>query len=879
MTHLDEMIEALGLEVEAIRKGGDGARLDLRDGELIDQTGGNWLYQFTVPDAPFSLRDDTPIRIEVDGREVQGTVVSFRDGVLAVALEENLGLTIPWARLIWDPSFLVKRLKERLEEVRKGAAYFNGDAANRTLGLHKPRLADANPHHSVLADGSLNGEQIDAVWRALGSDTTFVWGPPGTGKTTTLARIVEGHYRAGRSVLLVSNTNIAVDTALEQVAERLSSELGFDEGLVLRKGTIVKEELKEKFGAQVVVEGIVRRLGEPLQKEKDHLLAALEPLKSEEEKQHTSCDTRKLYCEALQCLRRHKESLRKAKDKATNSQTKVKRLHQRASEFREEEQRALTMGAMRRFLTRVDPERLARQAAIAEGDARAAAVIASTVGERIRELETETPALGAEAARLSRITHIDQRICEIERKLAGLEQRILARCRILATTAYKAYLEKSPRQFDVVVIDEASMLMPPLVYFAAGLATESVTVAGDFRQLSPIVMSDGTLAERWLKPNVFEIADIPARVDRGEPPPELMSLAKQYRMREPICAVVSDLFYDGRLVTARGDAPGKPDLPFGPTALLYVDTAELKPWAGLRKSTWSRYNPLHAHLVRNIVKHLADKGYVPPEGINESIGVVSPYRAQADLIHALLDERLGPRAAGIAATVHRFQGNEKRTMIIDLTESPDVYAGRFVRASGLDGDGARLLNVALSRAKDHIVLVGNFDYLRASLEFDALLLQIVDRFRRHGQSIDAESLLAPAGQDWFDDQAFYAAFKRDVDCAEKSIVVFSPSMTGRGTGYWVDHVRDARKRGVEVHVHTRPPECTMRELIDAYRRIGVKVSYRQEKHRKHEKTAIIDGHVLWYGSLNILSDRNARGSMLRIVSPAFCQQLLRNLGA
>jgi hypothetical protein len=39
------------------------------------------------------------------------------------------------------------------------------------------------------------------------------------------------------------------------------------------------------------------------------------------------------------------------------------------------------------------------------------------------------------------------------------------------------------------VIDEASMLVPPLVYYTAGLATQSVTVAGDFRQLPPIVMS------------------------------------------------------------------------------------------------------------------------------------------------------------------------------------------------------------------------------------------------------------------------------------------------------------------------------------------------------------------------------------------------------
>jgi hypothetical protein len=52
-----------------------------------------------------------------------------------------------------------------------------------------------------------------------------------------------------------------------------------------------------------------------------------------------------------------------------------------------------------------------------------------------------------------------------DQQLAALEQEVLARCRILATTVYRTYLGKAaPRQFDVVVIDEASMLMPPLVF-------------------------------------------------------------------------------------------------------------------------------------------------------------------------------------------------------------------------------------------------------------------------------------------------------------------------------------------------------------------------------------------------------------------------------
>jgi hypothetical protein len=113
----------------------------------------------------------------------------------------------------------------------------------------------------------------------------------------------------------------------------------------------------------------------------------------------------------------------------------------------------------------------------------------------------------------SRLGQIRERIAAIDRELAELEQQVLARCKILATTVYRTYLGKSePRQFDAVVVDEASMLMPPLVYHAAGLATQSVTVAGDFRQLPPIVMSNEPLAAEWLKCDVFEKARIPEQL-------------------------------------------------------------------------------------------------------------------------------------------------------------------------------------------------------------------------------------------------------------------------------------------------------------------------------------------------------------------------------
>lgn len=921
------MVQALGLEVAAIRKKGGGTKVALRGGDRVGEAEGSWIYRFVVAE-DLQLRDDTPVQVTAGQEDVPGVLVSFRDGVLVVALEKDLGPKIAAARLSANDSFLIERLKERLEKVRSGEAQFCRSAADRAMGMAAPKTADADPDPAVTHDGRLNEDQVHAVRRSLGSDTTFVWGPPGTGKTTTVARIVEAHYRAGRSVLLVSNTNIAVDTALERVAERLKGEADFHLGLVIRQGPVAKEELRQRFGKQVILEEIAARLGEHFRLQKEEFLRKSASIETEE---------RSLVA-ALRDLARldHAQKALAARGQARDAvQANVAAREREASEhrarilqLRANLERARTMGAVRRFFSRLDPERLQRDAAAAERQARAAADAARALATDLPNLDAELHALRQEvdplvrktrsyppepqirsrlAALRSRLGQIRERTSEIDGELAALEQEILARCRILATTVYQTYLGKNTAlQFDAVVIDEASMLMLPLVFYAAGLATESVTIAGDFRQLPPIVISDDPLSVEWLKCDAFEKAGIPQRLERHQPTPQLVALGTQYRMREPICAVINELFYtEHPLRSDPSTGRGGDDFPFGSAPLLYVDTTPFHPWAALQAGTYSRYNLFHALLVRNIILHLAEVGLLPPEGKpNNVVGAISPYASQARLIQSLLDERLGQeRAAGIAATVHRFQGNERRAVLLDLTDSLGVRLGRFLRATRREEDGARLLNVAASRAKDHVVLVGSFEYLLVKAPHDGFMRRLVDHFLEHGEALQLDTLLALAERDWvdglhrvspanfvlpdgaagrFNEGTFYPAFATDLARTRKSIVILSPFATGQGTSRWVDALRAAVGRGVRVRVLTRPADEydggetgeVVNELVRGVRAIGVNVDSRA---RMHEKIAILDGRILWHGSLNILSHRDTHESMLRIESRAACQELARSL--
>lgn len=920
---LTQMIEALGLEIAAIRKKGGGTQIGLRGGERVGQAEDSWLYRFVVAE-DINLRDDTPVRVTAGQEDVPGVLVSFRDGILLVALEKDLGPRIAAARLVANDSFLLERLKERLEQVQGGEAQFNRTAADRVLGLVSPSSADAEPHPSVNGDGTLNVDQMRGVRRSLGSDTTFVWGPPGTGKTTTLARIVEAHYRAGRSVLLVSNTNIAVDTALEKVAERLQNEPKFDEGLVIRLGPVVKEELRRRFGPKVILEEIVARLGQTLQHDKDNLLREATPLEAEERWLVAALKDLGRLASARQTLAARQNALQTATVNIAARQQEAEQHRARAAKLRSDLERARTMSALRRFFLRLDPDRLARDASAAERAAEAAAEAARALASELPKLQAEITSLRGEVdrliaeterypppaqieARLERLRaqqgQIRERIAAIDRQLAELEQQVLARCKILATTVYRTYLVKNvPRQFDAVVIDEASMLIPPLVFYAAGLARQSVTVAGDFRQLPPIVMSDERLAAEWLKCDVFDKAGIPQQLKPEEPTPHLVALGIQYRMREPICAVLNELFYADHPLRSDPSVNRRTGrFPLSDAPLLYVDTAPFHPWTAFRVGTYSRYNLFHALLVRNIVLHLAHTGFLPDTGKpNDKVGAVTPYASQARLIQVLLDDCLGERAAGVAATVHRFQGNEKEAMVIDLTDSPGTPLGRFLEATRIEEDGARLLNVAVSRAQQHVILLGNFEYLRAKAPPEGFARRLVDYFETHGEALGLDALLPLAERDWshglhrmlpatfdlpdgaasvFTEGTFYPAFLKDLARAHESIVIFSPFATATGTARWIDSLRAGLARGVKVRILTRPAdECgggspdKVAELVQELRGLGITVDMRA---RMHEKIAIIDGRILWHGSLNILSHRDTHESMLRLESPAVCQQLSR----
>ncbi|HVF04812.1 MAG TPA: AAA domain-containing protein [Frankiaceae bacterium] len=727
---LRAMAGALRAEVETLRADRTLQGRTVTGGARVGTSGKRTTYAF--PDVPGAgLPDDTPIRLLLDdGREVDGEVATRNDRELVVALAEDVGAVVEHAVLVADASFLLERLATRLEEVLDDEAPLDLDLVAKVLGLEPGKSG------RVLADApELNPEQADALSLALGSEVTFVWGPPGTGKTTTVAHVVATHARKGRSVLLVSNTNAAVDTALTRVAALLGD---LPDGAVVRYGTVVRPEV-----AHLAADAVSLRVAGPLLAERADISRRLD-------------DT----------------------DQAAAGQGMLDADHD----------------------------------------------------------------LGEERSRLR------DRLDDIDRAIEAAAAGVARDATVVATTVYQTWLGGVPdRDFDVVVVDEASMLMLPMTAYAAGLASASVVVAGDFRQLPAIVSDTSPEVVRWLATDAFHFVGLPDLLAAGERPPWLAALRTQYRMRPAIADLVSALFYDDNpLLTGRAPDPSTPVLLGAGEPLVYVDTAALGAWAGVAGGRGSRFNPVHAVLVAALLDRL-DEG---------TAGVVTPYAAQERLVAALLTDRFGDAARGWVSTVHRFQGGEQDVVVVDLADTYGASPGPASRAVGRDDPLARLLNVAVSRARDQLVVLGDSRFLAERTPARGTARALFRALAERGTALDVRDVLRGAFSLVPADRLV-----ADLETAVDEVALFSPRVTGHGMARWSPTLRALLGRGVAVRVVTRPPgeqpraAALLAQMADA----GVAVDLWAGM---EERVLTIDTDLTWLGGMDLGCE--SEGSYLRV---------------
>ena len=133
----------------------------------------------------------------------------------------------------------------------------------------------------------------------------------------------------------------------------------------------------------------------------------------------------------------------------------------------------------------------------------------------------------------------------------------------------------------------------------------------------------------------------------------------------------------------------------------------------------------------------------------------------------------------------------------------------------------------------------------------------------------------------FDKSNFSPVYINDLLAAKKEILIVSPFVTRKRTVQMMPHIEAALRNRASVTVVTRPVEdyrtkdtALLQGTLDLLQNAGVSLICRPNI---HQKFAVIDRGIVWYGSINLLSFGGAEESMMRLESPNIANELLKIL--
>ncbi len=270
------------------------------------------------------------------------------------------------------------------------------------------------------------------------------------------------------------------------------------------------------------------------------------------------------------------------------------------------------------------------------------------------------------------------------------------------------------RTFQTVFIDEAAQALEPACWIPI-LRAQRVVFAGDHQQLPPTIKSPEAAREGLAK-TLFEKG-----IERQ--PHCVTMLDVQYRMHNDIMRFPSEYFYQGKLVaheSVRNKLLNPSALP-----MEFIDTAGCGYNERQDPETLSRMNEEEAELLLLLVEKLVnDIGADVWTGQTLSLGIITPYRAQVELLQKLVDgssilKDVHPFIT--VNTVDAFQGQERDVIAISFVRSNETAEVGFL-------SDIRRTNVAMTRAKKKLIMVGD----SATLGSHPFYLQLVEFVQAHG---------------------------------------------------------------------------------------------------------------------------------------------------
>lgn len=252
-------------------------------------------------------------------------------------------------------------------------------------------------------------------------------------------------------------------------------------------------------------------------------------------------------------------------------------------------------------------------------------------------------------------------------------------------------------EFDYVIVDEAAKATTPELLVSI-IKAQKIVLVGDQKQLPPFI--DNSLSEllpELAKNPEYRLFDILFGI---LPDTHKQLLTTQYRMIGNIGNLISKVFYDGQISTGIDDEKRQHDIPlYGKNSIIWYNTSSLKEQSENRMSNGGSYmNITENKIINDILGRLNQL----KQARSLDIGIITGYRAQKDLIKKSVSNSNYENIGKIDInTLDAFQGRENDIIIYSTV--------RTRRSIGFQKEKERI-NVAFSRAKKLLIVVGDLDF-------------------------------------------------------------------------------------------------------------------------------------------------------------------------
>lgn len=228
---LNRAIDAVKAEIETVRE--KPAQDVLFDGKRReDHPPNSFYYEFESQNTSLRFAEVIQGEMEDYDEDLELYPVEVKDKKVVLHFPHNFGATLHKVRVEWENDFVLRKLRAELEKLLDSSKKESRQRMGRLFYPDPEKYHTEDEKTRVLDDSRRNDSQHESLIKSLQNEVLYVWGPPGTGKTSTLGFMIANYLIKGRRVLFAANTNRAVDVGLLSALQALTS--------------VEKEHLEEK---------------------------------------------------------------------------------------------------------------------------------------------------------------------------------------------------------------------------------------------------------------------------------------------------------------------------------------------------------------------------------------------------------------------------------------------------------------------------------------------------------------------------------------------------------------------------------------------------------------------------------------------------------